>query len=58
LATVAGHPAVVSSSELVPVVAITGYQPPELIEPEVTAEEAAEVVPLEAFRYILKRPAN
>jgi hypothetical protein len=42
--------------ELVTVVPITDYQPLELIEPEVATEEPAEVVQLEAFRYIFKRP--
>jgi hypothetical protein len=44
--------------ELVAVVAVTDYQPLELIEPEVQEEEAAEVVQLEAFRYIFKRPVG
>jgi len=44
--------------ELVTVVAITDYQPLDLIEPEVPAEEESEVVELEAFRYIFKRPIN
>ena len=38
-----------NSSKIVAVVAITDYQLLEQIEPEVPAEEAAEVVPLEAF---------
>jgi hypothetical protein len=42
--------------ELVSVVAVTDYHPRELIEPEVDAEEAKELVELEAFRYIFKRP--
>jgi hypothetical protein len=44
--------------ELVTVVAVTDTQPLELIEPaaEVTSEEAEEVVALQAFRYIFKRP--
>jgi hypothetical protein len=42
--------------ELVSVVAINDYQPRVLIEPEVDAEEAEELVQLEAFRYIFKRP--
>lgn len=43
--------------ELVAVVPITDYQPLALIEPEVAAEaeDANEIVPLEAFRYIFKR---
>ena len=41
--------------ELVTVVAVTDYHPLELIEPEVDADEAKEIVPLEAFRYIFKR---
>ena len=43
--------------ELVTVVALTDYQPLALIEPEVDADadEAKEIVPLEAFRYIFKR---
>jgi hypothetical protein len=43
--------------ELVSVVAITDYQPRVLIEPEVNADEAEELVQLEAFRYIFKRSA-
>ena len=43
--------------ELVSVVAITDYHPRELIEPEVDPEKAGELVQLEAFRYIFKRPA-
>jgi len=45
--------------ELVTVVAVTDYHPLNLIQPEteVDPEEAEEVVPLEAFRYIFKRPA-
>ena len=44
--------------ELVAVVAVTDYQPLGLIEPDATLESdrAKEVVPLEAFRYIFKRP--
>lgn len=45
--------------ELVTVVAVTDYHPIDLIEPdvEVEAEDAEEIVQLEAFRYIFKRPA-
>ena len=43
--------------ELVSVVAVTDYHPLELIEPEVEAERAEEVVQLQAFRYIFKRAA-
>jgi len=42
--------------ELVTVVAVTDYQPLDLIEPDVESEDAGEVVQLEAFRYIFKRP--
>ena len=45
--------------ELVAVVAVTDYQPLDLIEPEAAAagsDRADEIVPLEAFRYIFKRP--
>jgi hypothetical protein len=42
--------------ELVTVVAVTDAHPLELIEPEVDEEEAEEVVQVEAFRYIFKRP--
>jgi hypothetical protein len=47
--------------ELVTVVAVVDYHPLEVIEPEartrgLSADEAAEVVPTEAFRYIFKRP--
>ena len=46
--------------ELVTVVAVTDYHPLTLIQPaiEVPPEEAEEVVKLEAFRYIFKRPAE
>ena len=44
--------------ELVSVVAVTDYHPLELIEPEVEAERAEEVVQLQAFRYIFKRAAT
>jgi hypothetical protein len=44
--------------ELAAVVAVTDYHPLDLIEPEVDAEEAEEVVELEAFRYIFKRSQN
>jgi hypothetical protein len=44
--------------ELVTVVAVTDYQPLDLIEPGVESQEEAEVVELEAFRYIFKRPVN
>jgi len=45
--------------ELVTVVAVTDYHPLTLIQPkiEVQPEEAEEMVQLEAFRYIFKRPA-
>ena len=43
--------------ELVAVVAVTDYHPLELVEPEVEAERADEVVQLQAFRYIFKRAA-
>jgi hypothetical protein len=44
--------------ELVSVVAVTDYQPLELIEPEAASDEAHEVVQLQAFRYIFKRTAG
>jgi hypothetical protein len=43
--------------ELVTVVAVTDYHPLDLIEPEAEAGDAGEMVQLEAFRYIFKRPA-
>jgi hypothetical protein len=45
--------------ELVAVVAVTDYQPLNLIEPqaETESEDTEELVQLEAFRYIFKRPA-
>ena len=45
--------------ELVTAVAVTDYHPLELIEPDVEAksEGGGEIVQLEAFRYIFKRPA-
>jgi hypothetical protein len=44
--------------ELVAVVAVTDYQLLDLIEPEaaVESDRAKEIIPLEAFRYIFKRP--
>ena len=44
--------------ELVAVVAVTDYQPLDLIEPEaaVESDRAKEIVPVEAFRYLFKRP--
>jgi hypothetical protein len=44
--------------ELVAVVAVTDYQPLALVEPEaaVESDRAKEIIPLEAFRYIFKRP--
>jgi hypothetical protein len=47
--------------ELVTIAPVTDYQPIELVEPaatmqERTADEEGEVVALEAFRYIFKRP--
>ena len=44
--------------ELVAVVAVTDYQPLGLIEPDpaLESDRVKEVVPLEAFRYIFKRP--
>jgi hypothetical protein len=44
--------------ELVTVVAITDYQPLDLIEADVDPEKADEVVQLEAFRYVFKRPVS
>ncbi len=44
--------------ELVAVVAVTDSHPLGLIEPEVDAFEAEQVVQLEAFRYIFKRPTT
>lgn len=43
--------------ELVSVVAVIDAHPRELIQPEVDPEAAGEIVELEAFRYIFKRPA-
>ncbi len=42
--------------ELVTVVAVTDYQPLDLIEPAADPEKTDEVVQLEAFRYVFKRP--
>jgi hypothetical protein len=47
--------------ELVALVPVTDYYPPHLIDPADTAPpsdvvESPEVVPVEAFRYIFKRP--
>jgi len=47
--------------ELVTIAPVTDYHPRELVEPTATvpgidAPEAEEVIPVEAFRYIFKRP--
>ena len=47
--------------ELVTLVAVTDHLPLEVIEPAtaaqaLNADEGAEVVPMQAFRYIFKRP--
>ena len=48
--------------ELVALARVTDYYPPHLIQPEATApvldtdEVEEDVVPVEAFRYIFKRP--
>ena len=48
--------------ELVALARVTDYYPPHLIQPRVTAlipdeeEVEEEVVPVEAFRYVFKRP--
>ncbi len=47
--------------ELVTMARVTDYYPPKLIDPAATesdlnAVEAEEVIPVEAFRYIFKRP--
>ena len=50
--------------ELVALARVTDYYPPHLIQPEATApildedEVEEEVVPVEAFRYIFKRPVE
>ena len=44
--------------ELVMVVAVTDYQPLDLIEPAADPEKTDEVVQLEAFRYVFKRPVS
>ena len=44
--------------ELVSVVPVIDAHPRKLIQPEVGAEEAEEVIELEAFRYIFKRPVK
>jgi hypothetical protein len=44
--------------ELVTVVAVTDYQPLDLIEPAADPEKTDEVVQLEAFRYVFKRPVS
>jgi hypothetical protein len=47
--------------ELVALVAITDHQPAHILEPITAGQDAApdetEVIPVEAFRYIFKRPA-
>ena len=46
--------------ELVTLVPVTDYYPPELIEPAAplapSADEPGEMIPVPAFRYIFKRP--
>ena len=48
--------------ELVTSVAVTDHLPSELIEPDATqtpdTDEVLEVVPVQAFRYIFKRPVD
>jgi hypothetical protein len=46
--------------DLVSVVAVTDHQPLDLIEPEVAikSKRTGEIVQLEAFRYIFKRPTG
>jgi len=47
--------------ELVALVAVTDYHPAYVVDPEAVVEtvppdEAEEIIPVEAFRYIFKRP--
>jgi hypothetical protein len=52
--------------ELVTIAPVTDYHPPELLQhaaivgaaplPDLDADEVEDVVPVEAFRYIFKRP--
>lgn len=47
--------------ELVAMVAVTDYQPPEVVElmdpvPPPEASNLEELIPVDAFRYIFKRP--
>jgi len=54
--------------ELVAIAPVTDYHPPELLDPagirqkraaplpDLDADEVEEVVPVEAFRYVFKRP--
>ena len=42
--------------ELVTLVAVTDQLPLSVIDPATDTEEVAEVVPIQAFRYIFKRP--
>jgi hypothetical protein len=46
--------------ELVAMVPVTDYYPPHLIEPDTAPSsdvvESTEVIPVEAFRYVFKRP--
>ena len=50
--------------ELVALARVTDYYPPHLIQPQATAlipdeeEVEEEVVPVEAFRYVFKRPVE
>ncbi len=42
--------------ELVAIARMTDYYPPEVIDPTAAPGETDEVIPIEAFRYIFKRP--
>ncbi len=47
--------------ELVALVAVTDYHPPEVVElmtpvPAIGAADVEELIPVDAFRYIFKRP--
>ena len=42
--------------ELVTVVAVTDHLPLAVVEPALDPEETEEVIPMQAFRYLFKRP--
>ena len=42
--------------ELITVVAVTDHLPLAVVEPAIAAEATEDVIPMQAFRYLFKRP--